>query len=429
MWSTFKAMLLINLREKSGLFWLVCFPVLLASLVQGVFGSIDTYNAIEPVPVAVVRDDQWNRAYGVQQFTDSLSGTASASDDAGDESTDGQGATTLIRVTETTDRPAADTLLQNGDVKAILSTDGEGRIMMTVSDTVAGAMSSANAGGGDAEAITISALGNVIDTFNVHGAIIDDAITLKLAAQPQLATDPSFWQQITQNANAGTKGGQTYVKDVALTHFTPESMARYHFALLGMASMLSMLFTCVSLTLLQPNQTASGIRVAVSPLPQSRKVLGVFLSGWLMSFLSLIVAFLFIRFALGISVGGREPLAIVGLLVATFASSAMGLALGAIPGLSLGAKNGVAIALSTGLSMLAGLMGTFSMHLNDTIQAHAPVVHLISPVKQVSNLFYDLLYYDSLAPFLQTVAILLIMSAMVLAAAVAMLRRQRYEHL
>ena len=427
MWNTFKAMLLINLREKSGLFWLVCFPVLLAALVQGVFGGIDSHNVIDPVPVAVVRDGRWDQAYGAQQFTDSLSDTAATS--AGDKPDSDQQPIALIKVTEASDRPAADALLKRGEVKAILAADNEGHVTMTVSDAVAGAISSANANGGDAASITISALSNAIDTFNVHGAIITDAVTEALASQPQLADDPAFWQRVASNTGFATGDDQTYTEDVALTHFKPDPMARYHFALLGMAAMLSMLYTCVSLVLLQPNQTVSGIRLAISPLPKSSMVFGVFLSGWLLSFLSLTMTFLFIRFALGISVGGRELLAEVGILVATFASSAMGLVLGAIPKLSFGAKNGIAIALSTGLSMLAGLMGSFSMQINDAIQANVPIVHLISPVKQVANLFYDLLYYDSLAPFLQTIAILLTMSVMALAAAVALLRRQRYEHL
>ena len=79
--------------------------------------------------------------------------------------------------------------------------------------------------------------------------------------------------------------------------------------------------------------------------------------------------------------------------------------------------------------MLAGLMGQFSMQLNDSIQTHAPIVHLISPVKQVSNLFYDLLYYDSLDPFVHTIVVLLVMGAIALMLTVALLRRQRYEHL
>ena len=52
-----------------------------------------------------------------------------------------------------------------------------------------------------------------------------------------------------------------------------------------------------------------------------------------------------------------------------------------------------------------------------------------NPAQQVTNLFYDILYYDSYRPFITTCIILLAMSAVFLLAGIAMLRRQRYEHL
>ena len=66
MWSTFLAMTRINLREKSGMFWMLCFPVVLAALIQGVFGNISENNVIETLPVAVVRDSAWHKAQGAE---------------------------------------------------------------------------------------------------------------------------------------------------------------------------------------------------------------------------------------------------------------------------------------------------------------------------------------------------------------------------
>ncbi len=40
MWSTFLTTLRINLREKSSLFWLFCFPILLSTMFLGMFGNL-----------------------------------------------------------------------------------------------------------------------------------------------------------------------------------------------------------------------------------------------------------------------------------------------------------------------------------------------------------------------------------------------------
>lgn len=438
MWSTFLAMTRINLREKSGMFWMLCFPVVLAALIQGVFGNISENNVIETLPVAVVRDSAWHKAQGAEALVNALAGRSSGSGTDGESDTQrtdgnetkgGSSMPTLLSVTRVDSTAEGERMLADGNVRAMLTADDDGDITMTISDTLAAKVQAADVDGGDATSITLSALNAVIDAYNVRSGIIADAVVKALDADPQLAGDPAFWQSLSDVSTGEATGSDEYARETTLTRFAPEPMARYHFALLGMATMMSVLFTCKALVFTQANLSTSGARITASPLAKARIVLGVFLSGWLMSFLTLTIAFLFIRYALGITVGGREWLAEVGILVASFTASAMGLALGAIPVISLGVKNGIAIGLSTSLAMLAGLMGEFSMQLNDSIQAHAPLVHLLSPVKQTASLFYDLLYYDSLSPFIHTIAILLVMGIIAVASAVTMLRRQRYEHL
>ena len=415
MWSTFNAMLRVNARDRSSVFWMICFPIILATLLQGVFGGISDHTVIETVPVAVVRDTAWDTSYSAERFVQALS---SPSDDM----------PALVSVTETDGMEQAERLLRHGTVRTILTADGDGYIAMTISDTTAAQVQAAQVNGGDAASLSLSALSTAIDVFNMNSGIITDAIASALRSNPKLAGEPGFWTTIADHAG-GASTTDSFTTQTILTRFAPEPMARYHFALLGMSVMLCMLFSCFPLVYMQANLTDSGARVAAGALPKSRMVMGVFLSGWLMTFLSSSIVFLYIRYVLGITVGGREILAEIGLIVASLAASAMGLALGAIPRLSLNAKNAVGIAFSVGLSALAGLMGTTSMELNDLIQRDAPILHLISPVKQVSNLFYDLLYYDSLVPFAQTIIILLVMSAIAMIAATALLRRQRYEHL
>ena len=66
---------------------------------------------------------------------------------------------------------------------------------------------------------------------------------------------------------------------------------------------------------------------------------------------------------------------------------------------------------------------------SDQIAQHAPILSTLNPAQQVTNLFYDILYYDSFQPFLTTVGVLAAMSLVWLAVATVLLRRQRYEHL
>lgn len=56
MWSTFLTTLRTNLREKSSLFWLFCFPILLSTMFLGMFGNLDAGYEITTMRFAVVAD-------------------------------------------------------------------------------------------------------------------------------------------------------------------------------------------------------------------------------------------------------------------------------------------------------------------------------------------------------------------------------------
>ena len=46
------------------------------------------------------------------------------------------------------------------------------------------------------------------------------------------------------------------------------------------------------------------------------------------------------------------------------------------------------------------------MQLSDLIAQRTPVLSLLNPAQQITNLFYDILYYDNFKPFFTTAGIL-----------------------
>ena len=92
-------------------------------------------------------------------------------------------------------------------------------------------------------------------------------------------------------------------------------------------------------------------------------------------------------------------------------------------------SRGLCTAIACTLSLFSGLYGSFAMQLSDLIAQRTPVLSLLNPAQQITNLFYDILYYDNFKPFFTTAGILAAMSLVCLAAATVLLRRQRYEYL
>ena len=253
--------------------------------------------------------------------------------------------------------------------------------------------------------ISLAALRSVIDLYNRTDAVTRQTI----ADNPQAALSRNFWNSVGQNVDM--------THETTLTHFQPDEIARYYYALLAMSCMMAMGYSISTVAAAQANLSALGIRRTVAPLSRAKQSV------------ALSIALAYIRLACNVSLGGREPAAILAVIIASFMTSSAGTLLGAVPKLSYNTKYGLSTGISCTLSLFTGLYGGFAMQISDWIARNAPILGTINPAQQVTNLFYDILYYDSYRPFITTCIILLAMSAVFLLAGIAMLRRQRYEHL
>ena len=407
----------LHLREKSSLFWLFAFPIILATMFNGMFGNIAESYELHTIDVVVVDNDDWRASPGAQTLVDGIS---SGSDGDHEKANSGDGAMPkLITVTKTSSVQAANQLLSDGKAQGALSVDGEGKLQLSISQATQSSVTSATDAMASSSGLDISltVLGNIVDLYNRNTDVVVNAVQ----HNPSALLDDAFTGSI------GSSSG--FTKEIQLTNFKPSSTARYYYALLGMVAMMAMNLAVNAVSMAQANLSALGIRRSVAPLPKLQQLLAGFLSSWICSFLSLTVDMLYIRFGCQISLGGREWAGLCACLMASFATSAFGTLIGALPGIPAGAKQGLCTALACILSLFSGLYGSFAMALSDQIAQHAPILSTLNPAQQVTNLFYDILYYDSFRPFLTTVGVLAAMSLVCLAVATVLLRRQRYEHL
>lgn len=422
MWSTFLTTLRINLREKSSLFWLFCFPILLSTMFLGMFGNLGATYEITTMRFAVVANDDYCKAEGAQQLIAAMQrtpvapqacGTAPATMgvDAGD--TDLRDLLDVTAVDTVGD--ASDLINDDHDVRGFLTVDGDGMVHMTISRAT---VSNANdAMGSPGLPISLSILNGAIGMFNRQTLTVAQI----MGADPAVLHDADFTAAVQETPD--------FTHQVRLTNFKPDESARYYYALLAMTALMAMSFAVTTVCATQANLSALGMRRSMAPLTRLRQLMGGFLASWLCTFCSLLVALLYIHFVCRISFGGRWAATMLAIVVASFASNALGTLLGSLPKLTAGTKIGLTTAISCVLSLLSGLYGSGAMALSDWIQRNAPIVAMINPTQQVTNLFYDILYYDSYTPFFRTVGILLTMAVLALALATVFLRRQRYAHL
>ncbi|MDU1038924.1 MAG: ABC transporter permease, partial [Bifidobacterium longum] len=263
MWTTFLVALKANLRNRSALFWMTVFPIVLATMFNGLFGGLAEAYELKPVPMAVIEDTRWQQADGARTFVDALAG-------------------------ETEEQRLAD-----GTANGYLTADNNGRLAMTVSrETAVTAKDSTQNSGLD---ISLAALRSVIDLYNRTDAVTRQTI----ADNPQAALSRNFWNSVGQNVDM--------THETTLTHFQPDEIARYYYALLAMSCMMAMGYSISTVAAAQANLSALGIRRTVAPLSRAKQLVAGFLSCWLCSSVALSIALAYIRLACNVSLGGREP--------------------------------------------------------------------------------------------------------------------------
>lgn len=426
MWSTFLNTMRVNLREKSSLFWLFCFPIILSTMFMGMFGNIGEVYEIHTMRFAVVADANFCKATNARQMLHAMQrdplrneGCGNAMEGTAPDTAAGQVGSELGNLLELQAVPNVKEAkgLINADhgVRGYINATEDGLLNLTISRASVAAVNDDTGNSGFSASLNI--LHGAVGMFNRRAI----TVTELLNTDPGVFRDATFTKEMSDTP--------TFTKDVSLTHFKPTESVRFYYALLAMTALMSMTFATTTVCATQANLSTLGMRRSLAPLSKFNQLMGGFLASWLCASVSMVVATLYIHFVCKVDFGGRWPVLVLALLLASLTANALGTLIGSLPKLTSGVKIGITTALSCVLSIFSGLYGTGAMNLSDWIQRNAPGFAIVNPTQQITNLFYDLLYYDSYAPFLRTSGILLAMAVLALALSTIFLRRQRYEHL
>lgn len=393
MLTTFLNTLRTQLRRPDMLVWVFAFPVILCTIFLFMFSGFSTDGVPDPVPVVVVTDSNW-RGSSFSQVVDALSGRSA------DEA--------LLDVTEAASADEARGVVEEGQAVGYLAVDAAGTPSLALARDAAGGLASS----------AFEADRSILDA--VTSSYVRNEALVKAIAQkdPSVLSDPA--------ALTRALGLSSGIERVRLTHGTPDETVRYYYALLGMAALMAAQSAAIAVTQLQPGEGGLGARLCASGTGRMRMLLGALLGSWAVSMLGLGLAFAFMRLVARIDFGGRDALCLLGLAT----SSLLATAIGAAP-LRGGAKSraGMVTALSCLASLFAGLYGEGAMQLSDSLAQAWPPSAWVNPARLITDQFYALYYYDSLAPFALRAAACVAASVALMGVVAALTVRSSHEHL
>lgn len=458
MWTTFKATVRTLLLTPSAVVWTLIFPIVLATVFNFMFEPMRSTGSVEAVKVAVVADDAWEDS-PFSQVVDTLSeadepllavhpvateqeareliaeGSVAGAyivDAVGNEGNAEQsGSDELDAVDAAGPADAAGAASDPDNADAAGAASGSG----TAAGSSDVSTSTSSAGSTGAPRIILAPAGSGTGSdasYDVNRAILESVATSYLQSEAlieELAThDPVALSDPTTIENA--LGLSVSVREVSLTHAQPDSMVRFYYALLGMASIFAAQLAGESVWHLQPTSSAAGARRTVSSTSRMRLLIPTIGACWAISTTFLAIAFGYICLTAHIDFSGREGLCLVGIAASSLLSCGIGALVGALPGrMGSDSRRGILTALTCLLSLFAGLYGEPTMELADTIAQALPAATWLNPVCLIRDLFYTVYYYDTLVPFSLRLAACAGIAAVLLAVSAACMRRSAHEHL
>ena len=446
MWTTFKATVRTLLLTPSAVVWTLIFPIVLATVFNFMFEPMRSTGSVEAVDVAVVAEDAWEDS-PFSQVVDTLSEAdepllavhpVATEQEARELIAEGSVAGAYIvdaagneRNAEQSGSDELDAVDAAGPADAAGAASGSGTA--AGSSDVSTVTSSAGSTGAPRIILAPAGSGTGSDaSYDVNRAILESVVTSYLQSEAlieELAThDPVALSDPTTIENA--LGLSVSVREVSLTHAQPDSMVRFYYALLGMASIFAAQLAGESVWHLQPTSSAAGARRTVSGTSRMRLLIPTIGACWAISTTFLAIAFGYICLTAHIDFSGREGLCLVGIAASSLLSCGIGALVGALPGrMGSDSRRGILTALTCLLSLFAGLYGEPTMELADTVAHVFPAATWLNPVCLIRDLFYTVYYYDTLVPFSLRLAACAGIAAVLLAVSAACMRRSAHEHL
>ncbi|RLP10736.1 ABC transporter permease [Propionibacterium australiense] len=369
------------LRDKVLLVWTLAFPVIMSLIFMAAFSKLDGSYEADPIEMGIVQDSAYEAAEGFDAFIGAISSE--------------RGETHLINTHRFAAAHEAEAAAKNGDTAGFIAVeDGVPVLHVLPSETTAN---------------TIPVLRAALDSYAQSAA--QYATLMAQGADPEQIAAAQVQHVSTQRAQ--------------ITASPSRSTVRYYFSLLAFASGMGMNISMLAVQEIVAGSSPLGARRTLAGIPRWKVLTGTLGASWLCILACLLAAFWFIRLVVGIDFGTHTGLCHLAIAVSSLLSCAAGAALGTVRGLRAGIVSGITCLLS----LFTGLYGTAAQQLADTVQQSLPLLAQLNPLWQAAHCFFSLLYYDSLAPFARSCAVMAAMTCLFLAIALIRMRRMSHEHL
>lgn len=376
----YKYALLRSMRQKLNVFWNLVFPIILGTLFQLAFGNYLEQEVIfHPIPVAYVEGEQADGS-----FKEVLSALETDS--------------SLIQV-RTAGMEEAEELLRDEEVEGIYcnGTEKGGSNRRPVSLTVSG------------QGIDQSILSTVLEQYE-HISRTFAQIGKTHPEQVQAAA--SVLERKCQYLKEGSISGQPVVNTLD-----------YFYSLLAMNCLMGATTGLMCAIEFKADLSSLAARRVVASTRRFRVLVADLAANITLQFFYLVFSASYLMFALKVPMGNQWGWMLLALFLGCVLGIMMGFFIGVVGRQQESTKEGICVTVMMVSSFFSGLMIADMRWL---VESYAPWFACINPASLITKAFYSLNVYETYARYAQSMGMLLLLSLLFGAGALAIVRRERY---
>lgn len=379
---SFKYSLLRLLRNKSNIFWCLCFPIILGTFFSLAFGHLSADELFSSIPVAIVNTSD-SKDY-IDAFKDIADNTSNED-------------TPLIDPTYVSKKEAL-SLLEEQKIDGIIYVDEQ--LDLTISVDMKNSK------------LNQSILSSFVEQYNISKSVIEDIAK----------NHPENIEKAIDLISVDT----SYNKEDSVSKNTVDVYVQYFFNLIAMICLFSSLSGLEMVINSQGNLSNIGARTQISPVNRLLSIPASLLASTVVSFGCNFIAIIYMNYILKVNFGDNILLVLLAALVGTIAGISLGFFVGSINQYSEGTKVGILMTVSLSLCFLSGLMVG---NMRIVVEHFFPILNRISPAAVISDCFYSLIIYDTYTRFITNIITLLVISFLLSLGGFLCIRRSKYASL
>lgn len=369
----FRYNFLQTLRQKEVIFWMILFPVVLATFFHIAFSSIyDKEFTFDAIPAAVVETEE-NAAF--KSVINSVS--------EGDEA--------LFKTEYLSEEEALDRLEEN-EISVIFVTSASDVSMKVKS-----------------EGIRSTIAESFLSAYKTNIQVVTDTVK----------NDPSKLQEVTEKLSAEVSTNE----NIPLTDGNMNVFIQYFYNLIAMVCLFGAISGIYIAANFQANLDPIGARNCCSPTNKLKAITADLLAKYIVQVLCVSISIVYITFILKEDMGNRIHIVFLSGALGCMLGTAFGFFIGSIGRLSINAKTGICTSITMFCCFLSGLMVG---DMKAIIAEHCPIVNRLNPAAMISDLFYCLNVYKDYRIYTERAVLIVILTAVFTLGGFIFTRRKKY---